>query len=134
MDEHSDYVRRGDYVVAEDSLEQAEDTFQERSRSSRLRDKAMRGPIATDYETWKENQRLMDFPGVDTPTAHPDRAAGDMPLTGDDASNRSPSEEIVAAPQHGSHSVAADVQDVARSWSRSSTMLVDSMRDWARRW
>lgn len=77
----------GDFTVLEDDLRQAEQTFSERSKGSQSRDESFRAPIATDYETWEENQRVLDFPGVDTPTDRPRHAAHDMPLPGDTAAD-----------------------------------------------
>lgn len=73
-------TRRGDFLVPENDLEQAEDTFAERPPWDRSLDKAFRAPITDDVEEWEENPRALDYPGVDTPSDAPRESIWDFPL------------------------------------------------------
>jgi len=76
-----DRVRKGEFVVPEQDLEAAQETFNDRNKQSKNRDRAFRGPITTDVETYQAtNGYLFDYPGVDTPTDEPKQAIGDMPF------------------------------------------------------
>lgn len=75
-----DFERFGDFVVTAEAREEAEEAFQKRSKRSRAIDRATRAPIESDVDKWKQNQRGLDFPGVDTPSAHPTSRALDFPL------------------------------------------------------
>lgn len=77
--------RVGDFTVTERDMEAAERVYSKRSKGSRSRDSSFRAPIASDLESWKEDPRGLDFPGVDTPTGRPRHAAYDSPLPGDTA-------------------------------------------------
>lgn len=72
-------VRRGDFMVDKGSLERARESFEEREPASRARDRALRGPIVEDVAFWEENQRIVDYPGVDTPTDEPRHTPYDFP-------------------------------------------------------
>lgn len=81
--EYDDYVRRGQYLVKEDALEEVQETFDERSERSKATDKSLRAPITTDLEQYKSTGgRGVDFPGVDTPTKHPSENVEDFPFPG----------------------------------------------------
>lgn len=71
--------RRGKFLVSDEDTREAERAFQQRSKRSRAMDKAFRAPIARDLETWKNNQRGLDFPGVDTPRDDPQHGVADFP-------------------------------------------------------
>jgi hypothetical protein len=68
-------------------MRKAREAFNKRSRGSRARDRMSRAPIETDYEVWVDNQRGLDFPGVDTPRDDPRQAFLDARFGegGDDA-------------------------------------------------
>lgn len=79
-----DRVRKGDFLVPKEDLEKAEDAFEERSPRSRSADKATRAPITTDGEVYERlGGRVVDYPGVDTPTENPSEAVGDFNLPGE---------------------------------------------------
>lgn len=74
-----DRVRRGDFVVPEKDLEQAQDVFENRPPRAQSFDKATRGPITTDIETYRNmGGAVLDYPGVDTPTQDPKRRTADF--------------------------------------------------------
>lgn len=76
-----EYVRKGAYLVPKNDLERAQEAFDKRSRRSRAVDKSLRGPITSDVDRYIDSQgRVFDYPGVDTPTESPSRAAEDFPF------------------------------------------------------
>lgn len=79
------FERFGDFIVRPGAREEAEEAFQKRSKRSRQIDKSLRGPITSDVDRWKRNQRALDFPGVDTPDDAPRSRALDLPLPGERA-------------------------------------------------
>lgn len=76
-----EYVRKGAYLVPKQDFERAQEVFDERSRRSRAVDKSLRGPITSDVDRYVDSGgRVFDYPGVDTPTSSPSRAAEDFPF------------------------------------------------------
>lgn len=76
-----EFVRKGDFLVPVEDLEEAERVFHERSERSRAMDKALRAGISTSARTYaKLKGRGVDYPGVDTPEEEPRRSLND-PVT-----------------------------------------------------
>jgi hypothetical protein len=75
-----DRKRRGDFLVPKDELDRAEEVFADRSPRSQAVDRAFREPITEDVEQWEETPRLLDYPGVDTPTDEPRHTVWDFPM------------------------------------------------------
>jgi hypothetical protein len=121
-----DRRRMGDFYVSERALEEAREAFQERSPRSRKGDKALRGPIASDFETWEENQRAMDFPGIDTPTQHPDHGAMDQPLPSGGRSREQEMADVILAPEDQDFSARDDVRESFRWWQEQSGAFTDA--------
>lgn len=116
--------RKGDFWVPEDDLEEAKEVFQERSPRSKELDKSARGPITTDIDVYANAQgRIMDYPGVDTPTETPRRGLLDAPAPGDFADLKTVDTETVTVMQERQTIDDAASEDVDRMESQARGLL-----------
>jgi len=72
--------RQGDFWVEYTEMDKARarNDTQSRSEEAVRTDDRKRAPVTTDYEKWKKNPGVWDFPGVDTPTNEPNLLPKDV--------------------------------------------------------
>lgn len=118
----------GDFEVSQESLKDARQQFSERSQRSQAVDKAFRGPIPAEYETWEENPDSYDWPGVDTPTDTPRRAVHDF-VTPKDRSRMASGELDDGVPGFGDLGLSPDADDHQPDFGKEREEARDSFLD-----
>jgi len=79
-----DKLRKGDFLVPEEHFERAQEVHESKSERRQSLDKATRGLVTTDIETYENvNGVLLDYPGVDTPSENPRQQVFDFPFPGE---------------------------------------------------
>lgn len=126
--EDREWLRRGDFIVEEEAYEEAEEAFSERSKASRRRDKALRGPIVDDVDYWRRNQRIVDFPGIDTPTDRPRRGVSDFP-TPEGRARMDEGDDVRIEPNERKQSTTEVISESFYRWDEQSRRITRAARD-----
>lgn len=114
----------GDFRVDPDEYEAAKDAFDERSSRSRSFDRAFRSPIAPNFQTWVNAQRLFDYPGIDTPTDRPRHGLMDRPTPADTVMDDGIGVDVTA-PQE----VRASTAELGKEFDAGMDSLAEAIGD-----
>lgn len=123
-------VRKGDFLVPVEDLNEAERAFHRRSERSQAMDKALRAGVSTNVETYKKLKgRGVDYPGVDTPEEHPRRAMSDPVTPGQRAAHARGEElDIIIDEQQRPPVHVDNIFDASDDFWRSWKDIYDSLR------